>query len=519
MKNKIFAAAGIVTALSVAERSLGFLYRILLSRFIGAEGLGLYQVALSLFGLFLTIGTGGLPITVSRMISKSKAENNPLAERRAVSAGVVGSILLTLPVCLLFWAVGDKMHFLFSDARAFSVFRVLLLGLVFTSVYAVFRGYFWGNKNFLTPSLLEIGEEIVMVLAGILLLRNVRFAHVGAVKAAWAVIISYGFSFTASLLCFLFHGGKFTHPKKTLKPLLKSTAPITAVRAGGSLVNSAVAVLLPLMLVKAGYSTQQSIRIFGVLSGMVIPVLFIPSTLIGSIALVLVPELAEDYYKGNTQRLKNNLSRGFRFSFYLSCALTPILFVLGNDLGRLAFSNAQAGQMISVGSFLLLPMSLSMITTSMLNSLGFEKQTFIYYFIGAAGFLLCVLFLPNVCGGYAYLWGLGISFVISGACNVALLVKKGLLFQKQGGHVRVEGIFPCLFLAFFIGVIGQISAVFLRLFFSATLATLFTALLMSFIALLGYVLLGIVPLPTGKRKKGAFSGKSGLSILDNRAKN
>ena len=77
-----------VTALSVAERGLGFLYRIVLSRLIGAEGLGLYQVALSLFGLFLTIGTGGIPITVSRMISKSKAEHRPYDEHRAVSAGV-----------------------------------------------------------------------------------------------------------------------------------------------------------------------------------------------------------------------------------------------------------------------------------------------------------------------------------------------------------------------------------------------------------------------------------------------
>ena len=80
MKNKVFANASIVTFLSIAERGLGFLYRIVLSRLIGAEGLGLYQVALSLFSLFLTLGTGGIPISVSRMISKSKAENNPQGE-------------------------------------------------------------------------------------------------------------------------------------------------------------------------------------------------------------------------------------------------------------------------------------------------------------------------------------------------------------------------------------------------------------------------------------------------------
>ena len=167
-QNKVALTASIVTGLSVAERGLGFLYRIVLSRFIGAEELGLYQVALSLFSLFLTIGTGGIPITVSRMISKSKAENRPLDEPRAVSAGLTLSLLLTLPVCLLLIPFGDRLGFLFADERAFPVFRILLVGLCFSSLYAVFRGSFWGNKQFLLPAVLEIAEESVMTIAGVL---------------------------------------------------------------------------------------------------------------------------------------------------------------------------------------------------------------------------------------------------------------------------------------------------------------------------------------------------------------
>ena len=88
MKKNIYRTAAVVTGLSIAERALGFLYRIVLSRLIGAEGLGLYQVALSVFSVFITLGTGGIPITVSRLISKNKAGGSakgaPL--RRACSA-------------------------------------------------------------------------------------------------------------------------------------------------------------------------------------------------------------------------------------------------------------------------------------------------------------------------------------------------------------------------------------------------------------------------------------------------
>jgi LysM repeat protein len=147
MKNTVYKNASIVTGLSVAERGLGFLYRIVLSRLIGAEGLGLYQVALSLFGLFLTVGTGGIPITVSRMISKCKAEKDLQGEKNALSAGLLGCLLLSLPFALVFGLFGEKMTFLFSDTRSLPVFRILLIGLCLSCVYAVFRGYYWGNKN------------------------------------------------------------------------------------------------------------------------------------------------------------------------------------------------------------------------------------------------------------------------------------------------------------------------------------------------------------------------------------
>ena len=310
MKNKVYANTSIVTSLSVAERGLGFLYRIVLSRLLGAEGLGIYQVALSLFAFFLTIGSGGIPITVSRIIAKNKAKNDFLGEQSAVGAGLFASLLLTLPACAILWIFGEKFTFLFSDARCYAVFKILLLGLTCTCICAVFRGHFWGNKEFLTSSVIDLAEETVMVIFGILLLRGVSSPLTGAALAGVAVIISYLFSFTASALCFFYRGGKIAHPKNALKPLFNATLPITSVRASSSLVNSAVAVLLPVMLVRAGFENSEALTLFGVVSGMVLPILFIPSTVIGSLSLVLVPEVSEDFYRKNFTRLKKKISRG-----------------------------------------------------------------------------------------------------------------------------------------------------------------------------------------------------------------
>ncbi|MBQ5926989.1 MAG: oligosaccharide flippase family protein, partial [Clostridia bacterium] len=127
MKENIYRTATLVTALSVAERALGFLYRIVLSRFLGAEGLGIYQVALSVFGVFVTVGTGGIPVTVSRLISKSKAEQNINAEKSACASGLLAALLFTLPVYLLFYPFKNAFSFLFSDDGQMKVFSVLLI--------------------------------------------------------------------------------------------------------------------------------------------------------------------------------------------------------------------------------------------------------------------------------------------------------------------------------------------------------------------------------------------------------
>lgn len=489
--NTVALTASLVTGLSVAERGLGFLYRIVLSRLIGAEALGLYQVALSLFALFLTIGTGGIPITVSRMISKSKAENRPLDEQRAVGAGLFLSLCLTLPICLFLIFFGDKLTFLFTDNRAFSVFRILLVGLCFSSLYAVFRGSFWGNKQFLLPSILEIAEESVMVVVGVLLLRSAPIGT-GAERAAWAVVISYLFSFTASALCFFYRGGKIARPKNALKPLFNATLPITSVRASSSLVNSAVAVLLPVMLVRAGFENSEALTLFGVVSGMVLPILFIPSTIIGSLSLVLVPELSEDFYRKNFTRLKKNISRGLNFAFLLACVLIPFLFILGRDIGLLAFSNAVAGEMIAIAAPVLLPMSLGMISTSMLNSMGFEKQSFLFYFIGAAAMLVCILTLPAVCGIYSYLIGFGASFTLTALCNLIFLQKKCGVFQKTSGQVRVHRIFIPLLLILPTTLFGKMLCNIFTHFTGNLLALLFTTLLTSIFTLLSYLLFDLI---------------------------
>ncbi len=500
MNTTVYKNASIVTGVSVLERALGFLYRIVLSRYIGAEGLGLYQVALSLYSLLQTLGTGGIPITVSRTIAKT--DGNEKASGKVLSAGLVCALACSLPFCLLLWAFGEKMPFLFSGGESYGVSRILLVGLSFACCYSVVRGYFWGKKRFLAASMLEMTEEVVMVLLGLFFLRGVPSPKIGAERAAWALCIADICSCTIAFVVLLITGGRLRKPKNAVKPLFSAALPITSVRAGSSLVSSVIAVLLPVMLVRAGATQGEAVSLFGIVSGMVMPVLFIPSTLIGSLALVLVPELSADFHKKNFARLKGDILRGLRFAVLVACALIPLFFVLGEELGQLAFASVKAGEIISKGCVILLPMSLTMISTSMLNSLGFEKQTFLFFFIGAAGMLLCVLFLPFVCGIYAYVMGLGASYALTATCNLLYLRKKLSIDKKERGQVRVHALLTPLFGILPLSIFGQLCLALFHQFLGSVLALFFTATCLGGATLVFYLLTRQIPRVKFTKKGG-----------------
>ena len=143
MKQNIYRSAAMVTVFSTIEKALSFFYRIVLSRIIGAEGLGIYQICLSVFAVFLTAASSGIPVTVSRLMAKSGAERDVRGKNSAVTAGIVGTLIFTVPIAIILFFGRNLLDFLFSDDRCKNIFLLLLPWLVLTSIYEVIRGSFW----------------------------------------------------------------------------------------------------------------------------------------------------------------------------------------------------------------------------------------------------------------------------------------------------------------------------------------------------------------------------------------
>ncbi|MDE7300765.1 MAG: oligosaccharide flippase family protein, partial [Clostridia bacterium] len=424
-QGNIYRSAAQVTVFSTFEKALSFVYRIILSRTIGAAGLGIYQICLSVFSVFLTAASSGIPVTVSRLMAKNSVTGNPQSKHAVVTSGVLCTLIFTVPVAIVLFFARDFYSFLFPNRDCVDIFVWLLPGLILTSIYAVMRGSFWGNKQFLPYSVIELAENSVMVVAGIILIHFASTAEGGARAAIIAVLISYVFSFAVSIFWYIFKGGRFVRPKGQFKSLFKSSLPVTVMRTSTSLLNSCVAMFLPALLTAAcGYTDAEALTLYGVVLGMSVPVLFIPSSLIGSIAVVVAPEMSENFYAKREDLLKRDVERTLNASVLIATLLIPLLFTLGNDIGILLYSNELSGETIKMFSFILLPMCISMITTTILNSMHYEVRTLIYFFIGALGMLGCIFAFTKLLGINAYMVGLTLSFIITAALNLRLLKKR-----------------------------------------------------------------------------------------------
>lgn len=478
MKANIYKSAAMIAVFSTVEKALSFFYRIVLSRIIGAEGIGIYQICLSVFAVFLTAASSGVPVTVSRLMAKSNAHGDVKGRNAAVTAGIVATLVVTIPVAILLFFGRNLFDFLFANDESSDIFIILLPGLILTSIYAVIRGSFWGNKQFLPYSVIELLEDAVMVVLGCILVYGITDPALGAKRAVIAVLISYVFSFCASLFWYFKKGGRLANPKRQLKPLFSSSLPITAMRTSTSVLNSAVAVLLPLLLMKTyGLTNSEAVSLYGIAIGMSVPLLFIPSSLIGSISVVIAPELSENFYKKKTELVKFDIEKSIKAAIFISAVLMPILFVLGDEIGEFLYSNELSGEIVQNSAFILLPMCLSMITTTILNSMNCEKRTLIYFIIGAAAMIVSILALTKFVGVYSYIIGLALSFIITSSLNLKLLKNKckQIKFLKYTVTATAISLLGCAFGSMLDGIISRYLSLFWQIVILAPASVLFTA--------------------------------------------
>ncbi len=436
--NGTVKAFSIVTVFSVATRLLSFLFKIWMSRTLGAEAVGLYQIAFSVLLLLFSF-TAGAPTVLSRKVAECAARGDVKRQNALTTASLLIGAVSSAAVCVVFLALRSRLGGLFADERCVPVFLVMLPALFTSSLYAPLRSWFWGRKRFLAFSSLELVDEVLKIGFAMLFAGGLFASVTGAIGVAVAMTASDAVSVIILFVMFLRAGGRLTKPQGAGE-LVSATLPLSAVRVLTSLSASLSALVIPRKLVEGGMTAAAAAAGYGRVAGMALPLIMAPVTVISALSVVLIPDLAELAAAGKYAEIRAKLRTALLFAAIVASAFFAAYVPLGKELGLFFFGDEEAGRLVSYAAVIIFPLALGSVTTPVLNSLGMERASFAGYVCGMLCSLPCIFLLPARIGIYSAAVASGVGMAVTASVNSAFLMHR---LGKPDGMAKTVGV--CLF--------------------------------------------------------------------------
>lgn len=353
----------ILLAAGIVNRILGFVPRIALPRLIGPEGVGLYQLGYPFMLVIITIISGGIPLAVAKLVAEAESRG----EERKIRSILTFSLAATGALSVLFmlfcvWAAPWITSRLLTDARVYYTFMCMTPILPIVAVSAVYRGYFQGRHNMIPTAVSQVVETLVRIAAMLafaymLLPYGIQWAAAGAM-----IGVVVGELFGMLVLLYSVWRDKSlrgrpaeAQPKTKRKlggfhpgELLGIAVPVTGSKLVGSASYLLESILIAQSLAAAGVATALATAQYGVLQGMIIPILLLPGALTYSLSVSLVPALSEAAARKDMKTIHKRLHQSLRLALVTGAPFAVVMFVLAEPLCYLLYNNAEVGKMLKM---------------------------------------------------------------------------------------------------------------------------------------------------------------------------
>lgn len=374
--------------------------------------MGIYQVAFSVFIVFLVMVTSGIPITVTSLTARAQFDRN-INQNSAVSAAVVINLIIGGGTILIVLFFRPMFKNIFTDPLSYDILIFLMPAVIFSSIGDSFKGNIWGKKRYFTVSLIEMIEQTVRILICLILFLFTSDFVIRANLAAISLSLACATSSLAMIVYFYKLGGKTSPSDGHIKKVFEMSAPITVMRVCSALVSFLIAVIIPNRLMASGLSGSDAMIIYGSSVGMSMGILYSPITLTGALAVALVPRLNEEYECKNLVCLGNTAKNALSFSIMTASVFVPLYLVMGSEIGQFVFHNHLSGEFLMRAAIVIIALTTEHITSSMMNSMGLQYKAFVNYIIGTALLIIIIWFFTPLMGINALILGLGVSNTVS----------------------------------------------------------------------------------------------------------
>ena len=376
---KFLKGTFILTVASFVVKVIGSLNWIFVSRILGGEGIGLYQMAFPIYFLAMTVSQAGIPIAISIITAERVALKDIFGARRVFKIAmalmfVTGLFFSLLTYFSASWLI--EMQFI-RDARAYMSVVVLAPTVFFVTFLAASRGYLQGWQRMTPTAVSQIVEQIfrvitMIVLADLLLPWGLDYAAAGASLGALAGAV------TGLIVLVYFHiklnrdieknfadclqptpQSKSESTFSIIKRMFKLALPVSAASIMLPVVSNLDLMIVPQRLEVAGYSVPQATELFGYLNGMAVPLVNLATILTASLAVSIVPAISEARALKDTARIYRQTAAAVRISNFVCFPAFVVVFFL-----------AGAGPAVMISAVSIILLGLHQVSTGVLQGLG-----------------------------------------------------------------------------------------------------------------------------------------------------
>ncbi|WP_455502142.1 oligosaccharide flippase family protein [Gemmiger sp.] len=429
-RRKYLQNAALLTGSGLVLRLLGMGFRVVLAAYLGSEGMGLYQLILAVYMVFVSLATAGINVASARLAAQSLARGSGMAETLrglCFTALAFGTAAMLLQAAL----AEPCARYLLHDLRAETALRILAPSLPFMAVSGAVRGCFLAARRVQPNITAQLIEQLVRMAVAVAGLR--ALAHWGAGYGCAAVLlgntVSEGVScgimlaFAARTPEFAPRPGAPLHPY-TRRELCDILWPVEGSRLLASALQAAESSLIPYTLTLYTGSRAAAVAQYGSLKGMALPLLFFPFSVLGALSGLLMPEITRAHTKGDLPAMRRLIFTMLRVTCAFSLAAGAGFVVFGAPLAELLYRDAAVGEYVRVLGFIAPFMYLESMVDGVLKGLGEQLATFRYSLIDSVFRITAIWILLPRYGMAGFLAVMAASNMMTCGLNLQRMVRQ-----------------------------------------------------------------------------------------------
>lgn len=406
-------------------------FGIYVSKKIGSEAVGIFDLVMSIYMLAITLATSGLNFACISIVSEQFAKHNFFNGLKAVK---------TCNLFAFFLGIGSSIIlFLFSDFIAINWLNnmvspaplyLIAIGLPPIAVSSVLNGYFVAVRKAYKGAISQFLEITVKIICTILLLNFFSFKTVESIcmYLILADVISEIVSCLFLFILYIFDKSKYEKRNLTCisfsKQILKMTFPISITSYIRSGLSTLKKFIVPLRLVVFGLPYAIALSEYGKITGMTLPIIMFPNMCISSFSNLLVPEFSSLLANGNKKRIINVCNKIFKITSFFAISISAIFIYYSNEISLIIFQNLECSNYIKALSPLVLFMCLDNVIDNMLKGLNKQFEVMFYNIIDLVITICLLYFLIPILGIKGFIISIYVSEIFNFSVSYFELYKK-----------------------------------------------------------------------------------------------